>query len=148
MASKKKVTKEALIKGLNEDLSHEYQAILMYNSYAAMATGIHRPLLKGFFESEIPEELQHAQFLADKITALGGQPTTAPAKLTLKDTSRAMLEQVMEAEAETIERYVERMKQAEEYGDYGLANDLHDIISDETKHKEETEKLLRSLGDE
>ena len=148
MAEKKNTTKDALIKGLNEDLAHEYQAILMYNSYAAMATGIHRPLLKGFFETEIPEELQHAQFLADKITALGGKPTTTPAKLTLRETTRGMLEQVMEAEAETIDRYVKRMKQAEELGEYGLANNLHDIISDETKHKEETEKLLRSLGDE
>lgn len=147
MPSNKKVTKEALIKGLNEDLAHEYQAILMYNSYAAMATGIHRPLLKGFFEGEIPEELQHAQFLADKITALGGKPTTKPAELKLAEMPREMLQQVLEAETETIDRYVERMKQAEEYGDYGLANNLHDIISDETSHKEETEKLLRSLNE-
>lgn len=145
MASDGKISREALIEGLNEDLAHEYQAILMYNSYAAMSTGIHRPLLKGFFEAEIPEELQHAQFLADKITALGGTPTTRPAELNLASTPREMLQQVLEAESETIDRYVKRMKQAEEYGDYGLANNLHDIISDETSHKEETEKLLRSL---
>ncbi len=139
--------KDELVAGLNEDLAHEYQAIIMYNSYAAMVTGIHRPILKGFFEGEVPEELLHAQFLADKITALGGKPTTKPAELRLAGSSTEMLEQVFEAEAETIERYVRRMKQAEEFGDYGLANDLHEIISDETKHKEETEKLLRSLRD-
>jgi bacterioferritin len=50
---------------------------------------------------------------------------------------------VRQAEADTITRYVERMKQAEEVGDYGLANDLHEIISDETRHKEEAEMLLR-----
>jgi bacterioferritin len=141
------VTKETLVEGLNEDLANEYQAILMYNSYAAMATGIHRPLLKGFFETEIPEELEHAKYLADKITALGGIPTTEPAPLTLAESSRGMLEQVLKAESETIDRYVRRMKQAEAFGDYGLANDLHEIISDETRHKEETEKLLRSLHD-
>lgn len=145
MANDGNVTKQMLIDGLNEDLAHEYQAVLMYNSYAAMASGIHRPLLKGFFETEIPEELRHAQFLADKVTALGGLPTTRPAALELRESSREMLEQVLQAEKETIDRYVKRMKQAEEYGDYGLANDLHEIISDETKHKEETEKLLRSL---
>jgi bacterioferritin len=53
----------------------------------------------------------------------------------------------MKAEAETIERYVKRRKQAEAYGDYGLAADLDTIISDETKHMEETEKLLRGLTD-
>jgi len=49
---------------------------------------------------------------------------------------------------ETIARYVERMKQAEAYGDYGLANDLQEIISEETRHKEETEKLLKGTWQE
>lgn len=140
-------TKEALIEGLNTDLAHEYQAVLMYTSYAAMASGIHRPILKAFFEEEILEELTHAQFLADKITALGGIPVTQPAPLTLAHDSRAMLQQVMEAEAQTIERYVARRRAAEAYGDYGLAAELDDIIRDETRHKEETEKLLRQLKD-
>ena len=139
--------REALVAGLNEDLANEYQALIMYNSYAAMVAGIHRPMLKQFFEGEIPEEMTHAQFLADKITALGGEPTTSPAPLTLATTSREMLEQILEAESQTIVRYVTRRKQAEEAGDYGLAADLDGIISDETKHKEETEKLLRHLGD-
>lgn len=139
------VNKQKLIDGLNTDLSHEYQAVLMYNTYAAMASGIHRPILKTFFEAEITDELQHAAFLANKVTALGGTPTTKPAPLQLVETSTEMLEQVRKAEAETIERYVERRRQAEEFGDYGLAADLDDIISDETGHKEETEKLLRDL---
>ena len=139
--------KEALVAGLNEDLANEYQALIMYNSYAAMVTGIHRPMLKQFFEGEIPEEMTHAQFLADKITALGGEPITTPAPLKLATSSREMLEQILEAETQTIVRYVRRRKQAEEAGDYGLAADLDGIISDETKHKEETEKLLRDLGD-
>jgi bacterioferritin len=139
--------KQALVDGLNEDLAHEYQAIVMYNSFAAMVSGIHRPMLKGFFEAELPEELQHAQFLADKVTALGGTPATAPAPLSLPASAEAMLRMVLDAETETITRYVERRKQAEAFGDYGLAADLDGIISDETKHKEETEKLLRDLGE-
>jgi bacterioferritin len=139
--------KEALIAGLNEDLAHEYQAIVMYNSFAALVSGIHRPMLKGFFEGELPEELAHAQFLADKITALGGMPATVPAPVALATSADAMLRTVLDAETETIRRYVERRKQAEAFGDYGLAVDLDGIISDETKHKEETEKLLRDLGE-
>jgi bacterioferritin len=138
--------KQTLIDGLNDDLAHEYQAILMYNSYAALVSGLHRPMLKGFFEAEIPEELAHAQFLANKITALGGTPTTEPVPLDLEREATAMLRQVLAAETETITRYVERRKQAEAFGDYGLAAELDTIISDETRHKEETDKLLRDLG--
>src|SRR5690606_41967474 len=97
--------KQALIDGLNEDLAHEYQAIVMYNSFAAMVSGIHRPMLKGVFETELPEELQHAQFLADKITALGGTPTTTPAPLDLPTSADAMLQMAPEAETETPHRY-------------------------------------------
>ncbi len=137
--------RQALLDGLNTDLSHEYQAILMYNSYASMVYGMHRPTLKQFFEGELPEELTHAQLLADKITALGGTPTTESAPIDLTTEPKAMLEQVLEAEVEAIERYVERRRQAEEAGEYGLATELDDIIRDETEHKEETEKLLRDL---
>lgn len=136
---------QSLIDGLNTDLAHEYQAILMYNSYAAMVYGMHRPTLKNFFETELPEELAHAQFLADKITALGGTPTTEPAPLELATEPKEMLEQVHEAEATTIERYVKRRDQAEAANEYGLVTELDDIIRDETEHKEETEKLLREM---
>jgi bacterioferritin len=138
--------KQTLIDGLNDDLAHEYQAVLMYTSYAALVSGIHRPMLKGFFEMEIPEELAHAQFLANKITALGGMPTTEPTPLDLEREATAMLRQVLAAETGTIERYVERRKQAEAFGDYGLAAELDTILSDETRHKEETDKLLGDLA--
>lgn len=137
----------ALIDGLNDDLAHEYQAIVMYNSFAATVSGIHRPMLKGFFETELPEELVHAQFLANKIAALGGTPTTTPAPLTLPTAPREMLQAVLDAETETIARYVARRRQAEEAGDYGLAAELDSIIVDETHHKEETAKILRDLGE-
>ena len=140
--------KKTLIQGLNQDLAHEYQAIIQYVTYAATVSGIHRGELKEFFLAEIQDELRHAQFLADKIAALGGKPTTQPAPVPEAATPRAMLEAVLQAEKETIARYVERMKQAEAYGDYGLANDLQEIISEETRHKEETEKLLKGTWQE
>ena len=135
--------KEKLIQGLNEDLAHEYQAIIQYTTYAAMVSGIHRQELKELFLAEIQDELRHAQLLSDKIAALGGKPTTVPTPVPEAEDARAMLEAILKAEAETVARYVKRMKEAEAFGDYGLANDLQEIVSEETRHKEETEKLLR-----
>jgi len=139
--------KETLVKGLNTDLSHEYQAVIMYTTYAAVVSGRHRRELRSFFQAEIPDETQHAQFLADKISALDGKPATEPADVPITENPKEMLKNVLEAETETVKRYVERRQQAEEYGDYGLVNDLEDIISDETNHKEETEKILRGHWD-
>jgi len=140
--------KEKLIQGLNEDLAHEYQAIIQYTTYAAVVSGIHRQELKEFFLGEIQDELRHAQLLSDKITALGGKPTTIPAPVPEAEDARAMLEAILRAETETVARYVRRMKEAEALEDYGLANDLQEIISEETRHKEETEKLLRGAWKE
>ena len=85
------MTKETLIDSLNEDLSGEYQAIMMYVTYAASVTGPHRPVLRQFFLAEVPEELAHAQFLADKITSLGGQPVTEPRSVPVTTNPREML---------------------------------------------------------
>lgn len=47
---------KALIEGLNEDLSHEYAASIMYTYNAAVVTGLYRSVLKPFFESEVADE--------------------------------------------------------------------------------------------
>jgi bacterioferritin len=132
-----------LVRGLNDALRYEYQAVVMYNTYAAAVSGIHRGELKEFFLEEIADELGHAEMLANKISALGETPATETYEVDVPADEEAMLENVREAEADAIERYTELMEVAEDVDELGLANDLHDIISDETTHKEETEKLLR-----
>ncbi len=136
---------ERLIQGLNEDLAHEYEAVITYTTFAARVKGPFRPALRAFFLEEAAEELGHAQFLADKIVALGGVPTTQPAAVPQAETPRAMLEAILKAETETLARYAERMRQAEEAGDLGLAAKIHAMIEDETHHKEEVEKLLEGF---
>lgn len=136
-------SKKELLDGLSEALRYEYQSVVMYNTYAATVSGIHRGELKEFFEGELPDELGHARYLANKISALGGTPPTEAASVPVTANAREMLENVREAEADAVERYGALMEMAEDAGELGLANDLHDIVSDETNHKEETEKLLQ-----
>ncbi|MCB0174764.1 MAG: ferritin-like domain-containing protein, partial [Anaerolineae bacterium] len=70
--------KQTLIDHLNEDLAGELSAIIQYITYAAKATGPFRPQLAQFFLAEVADEQMHAQFLANKIVALGGEPITTP----------------------------------------------------------------------
>lgn len=138
-----KKDKKALIDALNGDLAGEFQAVIMYTTYAATVTGPHRPMLKQFFAAEIPEELGHAQFLADKIASLGGRPTTEPRPVPSTDDPKKMLENVLAAEKQAMADYKKRSEQASEFGDKGLATHLETIVEDETSHFEETEKILR-----
>lgn len=135
---------EELIEGLNLDLAAEYQAVISYRSFASLATGPYRQELRQFFEDEIPDELSHAELLADKIVALGGTPTTEPLPVTLTRDNREMLEIAHKAESETIDRYEERVRQAEELGLTALKVRLEDLIVDETGHKEEIERRLKN----
>ncbi|MCW5940838.1 MAG: ferritin-like domain-containing protein [Fimbriimonadaceae bacterium] len=135
--------KAKLIQGLNDDLAGELQAVVMYLTYAAKVSGPHRPALRQFFMAEIPDETGHAQFLADKICSLGGEPTSAPRKVPAAETSRQMLENVLKAEAQAISDYKKRAEQASEFGDKGLSTRLETIVEDETTHYEETLKILK-----
>lgn len=86
----------------------------------------------------------HAQFLADKIVSLGGTPTTTPTPVPAASGNRQMLENVLAAEQQAIRGYGERVKQADEAGEIGLRVELENFITDETKHYEETKKMLTS----
>src|SRR5262245_65847599 len=100
--------RQELAQRLNDDLAGEYQAIIMYITYAATVTGPYRPTLKEFFQSEIAGELAHAQFLAEKITSLGGAPITTPRAVPAANDARQMLANVLEAERKAIADYQAR----------------------------------------
>jgi bacterioferritin len=139
--------REELIKGLNEDLAHEYNAIISYMLYSRLVTGPLRLELSGFLEGEILDELEHAKFLSNKIVALGGRPTTEPAPVQLPDSNKAMLELSLQAEKDTIQRYAVRARQAEAAGELGLKIELENLLAEETQHKEDLERILSGWRD-
>jgi len=135
--------KQTMIDHLNQDLAGELGAIIQYLTYAAKATGPYRPQLAQFFLTEVADEQLHAQFLANKIVALGGEPTTQPRPVPTAMTNRDMLEAVLAAERQATSDYSQRVKEAEAFDDKGLVVQLEDIVRDESSHSEETERMLR-----
>jgi bacterioferritin len=135
--------RKRLIKRLNDDLAGELGAIIQYITYAAKATGPYRPQLAQFFLTEVADEQLHAQFLANKIVALGGEPVTVPRPVPPANTNREMLEAVLAAERQATKDYSQRAKEAEAFGDKGLVVQLEDMVRDESGHSEETERMLR-----
>ena len=135
--------KQTLINNLNEDLAGELSAIIQYLTYAAKVTGPYRPQLAQFFLTEVADEQLHAQFLANKIVALGGEPTTTPRAVPAANSNKEMLEAILAAERQAVADYGRRADEAKEYGDTGLAVQLEDIVRDETGHSEETARMLR-----
>ncbi len=135
--------KKKLIKKLNDDLAGEFGAIIQYITYAAKATGPYRPQLSQFFLAEVTDEQMHAQFLANKIVALGGEPTATPRPVDAASSNREMLQAILKAERRAMADYTQRAKDAEAFKDKGLAVQLEDMVRDESGHAEETERMLR-----
>jgi bacterioferritin len=137
------MNKQTLIDHLNEDLAGELGAIIQYLTYAAKASGPFRPQLSQFFLAEVADEQLHAQFLANKIVALGGEPITKPRPVPVAHNNYEMLEAVLAAERQATKDYTQRAKEAEDMGDKGLMVQLEDMVRDESGHSEETERMLR-----
>lgn len=135
--------KQTMINHLNDDLASELSAIIQYITYAAKATGPYRPQLAQFFLTEVADEQLHAQYLANKIVALGGEPTTQAQSVPAAHSNREMLQAILAAERQATQNYSQRAKEAEEYGDKGMVVQLEDMVRDESGHSDETERMLR-----
>src|ERR1700730_8124375 len=114
----------------------------MYIHYSAKLTGPYRRELRALFQAEIGDEQGHAQFLSDKIAALGGEPITEPRPVPHAEQSREMLDHALAAEKEAIADYITRIGQAQGFGDLGLKVNLENQLADETRHKEELERII------
>lgn len=134
--------KQTLINHLNNDLAGELGAIIQYLTYAAKASGPFRPQLVPFFAAEVADEQLHAQFLANKIVSLGGEPTTQPRPVPAAKTNREMLEAVLAAEKQATKDYSQRAEEAAAFGDKGLQLQLENMVVDESGHAEETARIL------
>ena len=75
-----------LIKDLNNALSLELRAIILYSHYSAYVQGIHRIHLSAHFNNEAAESIGHANIVRSAIVKLGGVAVTERNSLKIKHT--------------------------------------------------------------
>ena len=137
------MTREELINGLNEDLNLELETLLRGVYHAAAGRGMLGHELRELLKKELPSELDHAIFLADKIVALGGEVRIRPPVPAELGAARELLQQNIVGERKIISNYAKRIDQASEFGDKGLVIRLEDMLASETDHLEQLERLGR-----
>jgi bacterioferritin len=140
----KTVTREKLIELLNEDLSREYQAIIAYVVYSQVLKGAEYMNIAKELEKHAGEELKHALIISKHVDYLGGMPTVMPLKVVQSDEAVAMLRADLENENNTIRAYRDRVRQCEALGEYGIAEDIREIIRQEQEHQID---LATALGE-
>jgi len=137
------MTREELINGLNEDLNLELEGLLRGVYHAAAGRGMLGHELRELLKKELPSELDHATFLADKIVALGGEVRIRPALPAELGAARELLQENIAGERKIISNYAKRIDQASEFGDKGLVIRLENMLASETDHLEQLERLGR-----
>ncbi len=128
------ISREEMIRLLNEDLSREYQAIIAYVVYSQTIKGAQYLHIASELEQHAAEELDHALKIAKQIDYLNGTPVAAPKEVKRSDKPEDMLRFDLENERVTILNYRERIRQADAMGEFALGEVLREIIAQEQEH--------------
>ena len=128
------VSREEIIRLLNEDLAREYQAIIAYVVYSQTMKGAKYQHIAKELERHASEELAHAIIIAKQIDYFNGTPVAAPKPVKLSEDPDEMLRFDLENERVTIMAYRERIQQAEALGEFALSEALREIIVQEQEH--------------
>jgi bacterioferritin len=141
----KKPTRKTLIDALNDDLSREYQAIIAYVVYSQALKGAQYMNIAGELEKHAHEELAHALTIAKHIDYLGGDIGATAKPVKTSDKAVEMLRFDLDNENVTVRNYRERVRQCEALGEYGIAEDIREILRQEQEHQSD---LANALGED
>ena len=129
------VTRDDLIKGLQEDLSREYQAIIAYVVYSQALKGAEYQSIAKELEVHAGEELAHAITIAKQIDYLGGMPNATALPVKLTDKAEEMLRADLDNENNTIRAYRDRVRQADALGEFAISEEIREILRQEQEHQ-------------
>jgi bacterioferritin len=137
---------------LNDVLATEIVCVLRYKRHYFMADGINSEAVKAEFLQHANEEQQHADWIAERITQLNGEPNFNPEGLATRSHSEyhegaSLVEMIKEdliAERIAVESYSEIVR--------WLRNDdpttrklIEDILKVEEQHAEDMKTLLAQI---
>src|SRR5258706_10462763 len=129
-----KISREEMVRLLNEDLAREYQAIIAYTVYSQVLKGAAYTDIAGELEKHAAEELSHAIKIARQIDYFSGTPGVTPKPVKISDDPKELLQFDLNNERETLQNYRDRIRQADAMGEFALSEVLREIIVQEQEH--------------
>ena len=146
--------KNLVIDVLNEILATEIVCVLRYRNHYFMASGINAGPVATEFLEHANEEQMHADWVAERITQLGGSPNFDPNGLATRshaeyregETLQTMIEEDLVAERVAIETYSEVIRWLGD-DDPTTRRMVEDILKMEEQHADELANLLATLPD-
>jgi len=141
-----------VVQVLNEVLATEIVCNLRYRNHYFMASGIHAGPVADEFLEHATEEQQHADWVAERITQLGGMPNMNPeglatrshAEYVERDRLEDMIREDLVAERIAIETYAEIARWLSD-DDPTTRRLIERILEKEEEHADDLANLLAAL---
>ena len=148
-----KADRKKVLAVLNDVLATELVCVLRYKRHYYTAQGINADAAKKEFLQHAGEEQQHAEWVAERITQLDGEPNFNPEGLSTRSHAQYvegqnltdMIKEDLVAERIAIETYSEIIR--------WLGNDdpttrrlLEEILANEEEHADDMAKLMTRVG--
>ena len=140
MASKKPSAE--LLDLLNQAIAREIQVSVQYMWQHVLWKGVKGYAVKDAFKTTAIAEMKHAEAIAERLSYLGGIPTTKPTPIFIGATLKEMIESDMKAEEEAISMYKKILLLARKEGDATTEFLFNRILSDEEEHHDLFTSLL------
>ena len=144
---------QQVLKVLNDVLATELVCVLRYKRHFYMAQGIASDSVKAEFLQHATEEQQHADWVAERITQLGGEPDFSPTTLASRSPSEYvegktlvdMIKEDLIAERIAIQTYQEIIRWLGD-GDPTTKILIEQINKVEEEHANDMLDLLTKMG--
>lgn len=136
------MNKELIIEALNKDRADELAVIMQYMEHHYVMQGPDSLSVADMEKDVAMQEMKHAEMLAERISYLGGEPTTTPSYIKRGGDMKRMVQDDLDSENTAIENYRQHIKLCEHEEDYTTKIMLEQILSDEENHADQFQTVL------
>jgi bacterioferritin len=130
---------------LNKGIAREMQVSIQYMWQHVLWKGIEGFVVKDELKKIAITEMKHAEEIAERLTYLGGTPTTKPEPVFVGGKLKEMIEKDKKDEEGAIELYKQTIEVARKEGDITTARLFQQILGDEEEHHDTFSGLLEGM---
>ena len=130
---------------LNKSIARELQVVVQYMWQHVMWKGVKGFAVKDELKSIAITEMKHAEEIAERLTYLGGTPTTKPDPIFVGGSLKEMIEHDKSDEEGAIEMYKQIIDMAKKEGDEVTKRMFQKILADEEEHHDTFSGLLEEI---
>ena len=130
---------------LNKAIAREMQVSVQYMWQHVMWKGLKGFAVKDELKSIAIVEMKHAEEIAERLTYLGGIPTTTPEPIFVGGSLKEMIERDKADEEGAIKMYKQIIDMAKKEGDEVTKRTFQKILADEEEHHDTFSGLLEEI---